>query len=92
VLKITALGSWGKHREKETLKGNLRCLSPRWVAEGNIERRRPYNVIYGANHRTEQLGKHRERDPKGSTTVLITALGSWGKHREKETLNDRLRY
>ena len=27
-------------------------------------------------------GKHREGDPKGWSTVLVTVLGSWGKRRE----------
>jgi hypothetical protein len=26
--------------------------------------------------------KHREGDSEGWSTVLVTALGSWGKHRE----------
>jgi hypothetical protein len=45
-------------------------------------------VVYGANHRAGQLGETgpprpyvvvREGDPKGWSTVLITALGSWEK-------------
>jgi hypothetical protein len=46
--------------ERETLKGGLRCWSPRW-AVGE---------------------KHSEGDLKGWSTVLVTALGSWAKHRE----------
>jgi hypothetical protein len=45
-------------------------------------------VVYGADHRAGQLGEtappaaiphNREADPKGWSTLLITALGSWEK-------------
>jgi hypothetical protein len=45
-------------------------------------------MVYGASHRAGQLGKTgplrryvvvREGDPKGWSTVFVTALGTWGK-------------
>jgi hypothetical protein len=38
---VTTLGSWEKHIEKETQKGDLRCQSRRWGAG----RKRSPNVI-----------------------------------------------
>jgi hypothetical protein len=32
-------------------------------------------VVYGASHELCSWGKHREGDPKGWSTVLVTALG-----------------
>jgi hypothetical protein len=50
---------------------------------------RPLRVLYGASHRAEQLREtgpprpvtylQRKGEPKGRSTVLVTALGSWGK-------------
>jgi hypothetical protein len=37
-------------------------------------------VVYGASHRAGQLGEtYGEGDPKEWSTVLVTALGSWGE-------------
>jgi hypothetical protein len=65
VVKTTRRGTiWS---EKETLKGGLRCSSPRWAAG----RKRSLVAIRG----------HREGDPRmgGWSTVLVTALGSCEK-------------
>jgi hypothetical protein len=62
-------------------------------------------LVYGASHCAGQLGENRspaaigtsEENPKEWSTVLITALGSWGKpvpcgHRHKRRRPERVVY
>jgi hypothetical protein len=35
------------------------------------------------NYAAQRCDIEDEGDPKGWSTVLVTALGSWGKHRER---------
>jgi len=52
------------------------------IAYDGIRKGDPKRVVYGASYCAGQLGETgppREGDPKGWSTVLVTALGSWGK-------------
>jgi hypothetical protein len=75
---VTALGSWGKHREGD-LKGWSTVLV---TALGSWGKHREGDLKGWSTVLVTALGswgKHREGDLKGWSTVSIAMLGSWRK-------------